>query len=317
LPDTESEEEPYIHHFPDGNASVARLLVRKMIPSVAKGNNMEDVVQSKFDYSKLDQSESAVRLRLNSTVVRVKHDGNPESAKQVKVSYVNNGQTYSVSAHNCVLACNNAIIPYMCPEMPGPQKEALALQVKAPILYTNVALRNWKAWKKLGIAAVVSPGEYHINAMLDFPVSLGDYQYSGSPDEPIIVHMERFPHRNKEGFTSLEQKRLGRHDLLATSFETIERSVRKQLTNLLSAGGFDPVRDIVGITVNRWAHGYASWYNPLFETTYDDWEDERYPHMQARKPFGRITIANADSGANAMFESAVGQGYRAVNELKS
>jgi len=86
---------------------------------------------------------------------------------------------------------------------------------------------------------------------------------------------------------------------------------------LLSAGGFDPVRDIVGITVNRWAHGYASWYNPLFETTYDDWEDERYPHMQARKPFGRVTIANADSGANAMFESAVGQGYRAVNELKS
>jgi hypothetical protein len=37
--------------------------------------------------------------------------------------------------------------------------------------------------------------------------------------------------------------------------------------------------------------------------------------MRARKRFGRIAIANADAGANAMFETAVEQGYRAVTEL--
>ncbi len=315
LPDIEEEEEAYIHHFPDGNASIARLLVRKMIPAVCTGNSMEDVVQSKFNYSALDQADSSVRLRLKSTVVKVNHNGDPDSAKEVTVSYVNNGQAYSIQANACVLACNNAIIPFMCPELPQQQKDALAFQVKTPILYTNVALSNWRAWKNLGIGAVVSPGEYHINAMLDFPVSMGGYDYSGSPDEPIIVHMEKFPHKNNEGLSSREQKRLGRHELLSTTFETIEREVRKQLTNMLSAGGFDPARDIQGITVNRWAHGYASWYNPLFDTMYEDWEDERYPHMQARKPFGLIHIANSDSAATAMMEAAVEQGHRAISEL--
>ncbi|MCP4414942.1 MAG: NAD(P)-binding protein [Gammaproteobacteria bacterium] len=317
LPDTDEDEEAYIHHFPDGNASIARLLVRKMIPAVSTGNNMEDVIQSKFNYSALDQADSTVRLRLNSTVVKVKHNGNPESATQLTVSYINKGQAYSIQARASVLACNNSMIPFICPELPKLQSDALALQVKTPILYTNVALSNWRAWKKLGLGAVVSPGEYHINAMLDFPVSMGGYQYSGSPDEPIIVHMERFPHKNNEGLNSHEQKRIGRHELLVTSFETIERNVRKQLTNLLGTGGFDPAKDIKGITVNRWAHGYASWYNSLFETTYDDWNDERYPHMQARKPFGLIRIANSDAAATAMMEAAIEQGYRAISELIS
>jgi hypothetical protein len=58
--------------------------------------------------------------------------------------------------------------------------------------------------------------------------------------------------------------------------------------------------------------GYAySWYNPLFDPVYDD--DERYPHMRARKRFGCIAIANAD--ASAMFETAVEQGNRAITEL--
>ena len=79
--------------------------------------------------------------------------------------------------------------------------------------------------------------------------------------------------------------------------------------------GFDPAQDIEAITVNRWAHGYSYGYDWLEEPYYEDWNDERYPHVQARKPFGRITIANSDAGANAMFESAVEQAYRAVTEL--
>lgn len=309
------EEEPYIHHFPDGVASVARMMVRAMIPEVALGSTMEDVVNARFDYDKLDLDGLSVRLRLNSTATHVGHDGDPASAKQVAVSYVKGGRAYRVRTRSCVLACDNAMIPYLCPELPEAQREALKVQVRAPILYTSVALRNWQAWKKLGIGAVVSTGGYHVNAMLDFPVTMGGYQFASGPDDPIVVHMERFPHRPNEGLGERAQRRLGRHELLATSFETIERKVRSQLAATLAGGGFDPARDIEAITVNRWAHGYSYSYNDLEGPYYEDWDDERYPHVRARKPFGRITIANSDSGAVAMMEVAVEQAHRAVSEL--
>jgi spermidine dehydrogenase len=309
------ETEPYIHHFPDGNASVARLMVRAMIPAVAPGNTMEDIVQARFDYSKLDEAKSPVRLRLNSTAIRVEHDGDPKTAKRVGVTYVRGGSAYRVQARSCVLACYNMMAPHLCPELPGPQREALALQVKMPMLYTNVALRNWQAWKKLGIGAAISPGSYHVNAALDFPVSLGGYEFAKGPDDPITVHMERYFHQANMGLTPRNQNRLGRYELLSTPFETIERNIRSQLAGMLEAGGFDPARDIEAITVNRWAHGYSYWYNPLFDPYYEDDDDERYPHMRARKRFGRIAIANSDSAATPMLEAAVQQGHRAVTEL--
>ncbi|MFT5484194.1 MAG: spermidine dehydrogenase [Halieaceae bacterium] len=317
LPEYDEDDEPYIHHFPDGNASIARLLVRSMIPSVAPGSTMEDVVTAQFDYARLDQPNAPVRVRLNSTVTLVEHVGDALSATQVSVSYVRDGQAYRVMARGCVLACNNSIIPYLCPTLPTSQREALANQVKSPILYTNVLLRNWQAWKKMGIGAILSPGSYHITANLDFPVSLGDYTFSGGPDEPIVVHMERFPHVNNQGLSKQEQFRLGRQELLSTPFATIEREVRAQLLSMLGEAGFDPARDITSITVNRWAHGYAYGYSPLFDTVYADRDDARYPHMRARKPFGRITIANADSAASAMLQAAVEQAHRAITELVS
>lgn len=313
--DFDYAEEPYIHHFPDGNASVARLLVRQLIPTSAPGNDMEDIVLAPFDYAKLDQKGSQVRLRLNSTAIRVTHDGNPGTAKTVAVDYVRDGKTYRASARGCVLACYNSIIPHLCPELPEEQRKSLALQVKAPILYTNVAVRNWDAWQQLGVGYVTAPDAYHTVSMLDYPVSMGSYQYSPSPEHPAVVHMERFPHRNNEGLSVREQCRLGRHELLATSFEDIERHVREQLSAMFSSVGFDPAADIEGITCNRWAHGYAYFYNALFDPVYEDDDDPRYPHMKARKPFGRITIANSDAAASAVLYAAIDQGYRAANEL--
>jgi spermidine dehydrogenase len=309
------DDEPYIYHFPDGNASVARMMVRNMIPGVADGSTYEDIVGARFNYGKLDESTSAVRLRLNSTVFGVRHNGDPRNAKQVYVDYVHNGQSHRVRARHCVLACYNSIIPSLCPELPMAQREALAMPVKTPILYTNVALRNWRAWKQLGIGGALSPGSYHPKLMIDFPVSFGGQTTPDDPDQPIIVHMERFPHRNNEGLSARDQRRFGRHELLATSFETIEQNVRHQLTSLLSGGDFDPARDIAGITVNRWAHGYSDGYWDLGDPWLGGGNDERKPHVRGRKPFGRISIANSDAGGSAMFESAVLQAHRAIQEL--
>ncbi len=308
---TEDDDEPYIFHFPDGNASIARLLVRKMIPEVAPGSTMDDVVLAAFDYSKLDVVDSATRIRLNSTVVNVEHEGDPKTSRKVSVDYVGGGAQSRVYAKSCIMACYNAIIPSICTELP---RDALRLNVKTPILYTNVALNNWRAWHKMGVGAISAPSSYHVNAMLDFPVNMGGYEFASSPDDPIVVHMERFPHKANAGLTKREQSRLGRHELLSTSFDTIERSIREQLDAMLADGGFDAARDIAGITVNRWSHGYAGrdW---LEDDWYRDPNDKRYWFVQGRQAFGRIRIANSDAGASATVDSAMKEAYRAVGEL--
>jgi spermidine dehydrogenase len=308
-------QEPSTYHFPDGNASVARILVRSMIPDVAPGTTMEDVVLSPFDYSKLDRADSNVRIRLLSTAVRVEHDGAPPSSSRVGVTYMRGGQANRVWARNCVLACYNQVIPHLCPELPVPQREALEKMVKSPILYTNVALRNWKPWKKLGVGALLNPGSYCVVSNLDYPVDFGGHQYPRDPDEPAVVHLVRFPHRSNAGLTPSEQMRAGRHELFATPYEAIERNIRRQLAGSLSEGGFDPARDIEAITVNRWAHGYVNAANPLYDEIYEDDEDERYPFVQGRKPFGRIAIANSDAGSSSMLNVAIDQAHRAVHEL--
>jgi spermidine dehydrogenase len=306
------EPEPYIFHFPDGNASIARLLVRSLIPQVAPGSSMDDVVLARFDYARLDEAGSPVRLRLESTVVRVEHDGPAATAKRVALTYVRAGRAERVYGKSCVLAGYNMMIPYLCPELPAPQRAALAQLVKSPLVYTNVLLRSWQAWKRAGLAEVYCPGSYHQTAMLDYPVSMPGYAFSAGPDEPILVHMERAPIHPDSGLSRREQYRAGRRELLATSFETMERAIRTQLAGMLGHVGFDPARDIEAITVNRWGHGYAWSYTGHADPEY---APDEYPHVRGRRPFGRIRIANSDAGATALLPAAIDEAYRAVAEL--
>ena len=307
------EAEKYFFHFPDGNASIARLLVRKLIPGAIPGSTATDIVLAKADYSKLDQASSSVRIRLNSTVVRVKHQGEPASAKEVEISYVTEKKLKTVRAANCILACWHVVIPYIAQELPDAQKEALASAQKVPLLYTNVLVRNWSAFQKLGVSAIYAPGMYHSSVNLDLPVSIGGYECTRRPDEPIVVHMMKAA--CKPGRPARDQHKLGRIQLYSTAFETYERNIREQLLRILGPGGFDPARDILEITVNRWPHGYAYEYNSLFDQFW--LEGGETPCEVARKPFGRIAIANADAGAYAYTDCAIDQAYRAVQELRS
>jgi spermidine dehydrogenase len=303
-------QEDYHFHFPDGNASIARLMVRSLIPETVPGNTVEDVVTAKIDYSRLDQPENAIRLRLNSTAVRVRHLGEPGSAKDVEITYGSGTKAFTVRAKGAVLACWNMVIPYMCPDLPAKQKAALHYGVKVPLVYTVVAIRNWTAFQKLGIQRVACPGMFHSSVSLDEAINIGDYSCSKTPDQPILVRMLRTP--CQPGLPAREQQRIGHMDLLGTSFETFERNIRDQLARVLGAGGFDPAADIQGITVNRWPHGYAYEYNPLWDP---DWPDGQRPCDIARKRFGRITIANSDAAAAAYTDQAMDQAFRAVQEL--
>ncbi|MGA6988479.1 MAG: FAD/NAD(P)-binding protein [Terriglobales bacterium] len=307
--------DPYIFHFPDGNASIARLLVRDLTPEAIPGHTMEDVVVAKTDYSRLDRDSSPVRIRLNSTVVRVRHDGelhngDPGSAREVEVTYTTNRKLFQVRGRRCVLACYNGMVPYLCPELPTKQKEALVYGVRTPLVYSHIAIRNWTSFQKLGVNQIAAPGSYHVFAAIDFPVSIGEYKFPNRPEEPMVVFMLRTP--CQPGLSEREQHRLGRVELFDTPFTTFERNIRDQLGRMLGPGGFDPAADIEGITVGRWAHGYAYGYNSLFDPHFAEGEA---PNEIGRKPFGRITIANSDAGATAYMDVAIDEAYRAVREL--
>jgi spermidine dehydrogenase len=305
------EAERYFYHFPDGNSSVARLLVRKLIPEAVPGHTAIDIVDAHTDFAQLDKKDANTRIRLNSTVVRAQHTGDSRTAQNVELAYMRLGKLQSVRAKQCILACWHMMIPYICTELPETQKTALAYAVKVPLVYTNVLLKKWTSFQKLGVSSVYAPGSFHGELNLDLPVSLGDYHFPKSPEEPMVVHMQRVP--THPGLPSREQHRAGRLDLYNTTFQTFERNIRDQLARTLTGGGFDPAGDIAAITVNRWPHGYAYEYNSLWDKFW--LEGGEQPCVIARQPFGRIAIANSDAGAYAYTDSAIDQAHRAVTEL--
>jgi spermidine dehydrogenase len=300
----------YTFHFPDGNATIARLLVRGLIPRAVPCHGVDDAVTTRTDYAELDKPGQPTRIRLSSVAVGVRNVDGPAASQGVEIAYARLGQVFRVRAANCVLAGWNMMIPYLCPEMPQRQKDGLHYLVKIPLVYTSVALANFRAFAKLGISSVDCPGSYHSSVSLNQVVDIGAYQAPRSPDQPMLLHMTRVP--CTPGLDERSQHRLGHADILATSFETFERKIREQLAAMLSPGGFDPARDITAITVNRWPHGYAYEYNPLFDPV---WPPGQAPHEIGRARFGRIVIANSDSGAAAYTDSAIDQAHRAVQEL--
>lgn len=302
--------------FPDGNASIARLLVRQLVPDAVPGSTMEDVVTARVNYSLLDRSGQPVRLRLNSTAVRVKHVGEADAASEVEVTYVREGKAQKVRAGHIVLACYNGVIPYLCPEMGQTQKEALSYGVKRPLVYTSVGIRDWTAFAKLGVSSVSCPsmpGMYHSGFSLGRAPAFGAYKGPRSPQEPMILFMTKMP--VGPGKTERDQYRTGRQALLETTFETFERTIRDQIARGMKGSGFDPARDIAAITVNRWPHGYAYCYNTMFDPL--EWvllDADDKPCYVGRRRFGRISIANSDAAGTSHTDAAIDEAYRAVGE---
>jgi spermidine dehydrogenase len=293
--------------FPDGNASLARLLVRALIPAVDPRPGAEDIVTAPFDYARLDEASSPARLRLNSTVVGVE-----EGATGVSVRYVRDGQAFTVQSAHCVLACYHGIIPYLCPQLPSAQKEALAYQVKRPLVLTNVLLRDSRAADALGISGAYCPGRLHGTCWLIKGISSAQYTHEWSDDGSVVMQFWGTVAPPSEGLDIRQQHRASQRKLLSMQFEDFEREVRTVLNGMLGPGGFDAARDILAITVNRWPHGYAYDYLDLWDP---DWPSGQAPHQIARKKFGNITFANADAGADAYTHVAIDQAWRAVSEL--
>ena len=306
----DEDEEPYIFHFPDGNASVARALVRKLIPDAVPGATQEDLVTATVDYDRLDRKSNSTRIRLNSSAIDVRHTADE---RYVDVCYFRDGKIDKVRARHVVMACYNSILPHICPEFPTEQKAALETVVKTPLVYISIAVRNWHAMANMGYSRVYEPQAPLMYSFgLDFPVSIGDYKFSAGPDTPTVLHGTYLPTMEVEGLGYHETLIEGRRQLLEKSFDEYESRIIAQLDGSLRPGGFDAERDIAGITVNRWPHGYAYEYNDLHDPV--NFDRENGPHMVWRKQFGRISIANSDSSAYTYIDGAIDAADRAVDE---
>ncbi len=265
----------------------------------------------RIDYGRLDRPDDPIRIRLGSLAISASSGGGSAGAPAaVDIVYWRMDRLYTVRAKHCVLACWNMMIPYLCPQLPQKQKEALGYLVKVPLVYTNVALANWRAFASLGVDRVHCPGSYHSSVRLNPVANIGAYRAPRSPDEPILIQMVRTP--CQPGLSERDQHRAGRYELLATDFATFEEKIRDQLDRILGSEGFVAARDITAITVNRWPHGYAYEYNPLFDP---EWRKGQAPHEVGRARFGPIAIANSDGAAAAYTDAAIDQAHRAVAEL--
>ena len=260
-----------------------------------------------FDYAQLDRPGHPVRLRLGATAINVE-DGDDG----VAVTYLREGQVLRLRARHAVLACYHVIIPHLCPQLPAAQREALAYQVKHPLVLTNVLIRNTDALDRLGIDGTRCPGRLMAGLFTFRGINTGGFEHPIDDGGPVSLIFWGSISPPPEAEDVHSQLRASRQKMLALTFEDYEREVRTVLAGLLGPAGFDVEKDILAITVNRWPHGYAYEYLDLWD---EDWPPGEAPHEIARRSFGPIAIANADAGASAYTHVAIDQAFRAVQEL--
>ena len=300
-----------IRMFPDGNASVARLLVQKLIPTVApEVTGPDSIVGARFNYEALDEAGNDTRLRLNSTAVGIREN----QAGEVEIDYVEQGSAKRVLADHCILACYNGLIPHLCPEMPESQKTGLAYGVKTPFVYANVQVRDGKAFSKAGATLFQCPHDPFQWVSCAPTVAVGGFEPPRGPDDPMVIFMMHSPMpmtKPDPKLSTRDQLRLARTEIYQAQFSDYEQQIREQLQSMLGQFGFQHQSDIEAITVNRIPHGYAYPYVKLDDP---DWEPGQAPHEIGRAQFGRISVANSDSEAVALMNAAFDAAYRAVEE---
>ncbi|OGB29365.1 MAG: hypothetical protein A3F78_10760 [Burkholderiales bacterium RIFCSPLOWO2_12_FULL_61_40] len=293
----------YFFHFPDGNATVARLLAQRLVPGLARVASAAQCVDARFDYAQLDSERNPVRIRLGSTAVQVSNQG-----QGTRVVYARQGRYAAAQAPHTVMAGWSMANAHIVQGLPERQKAAMRANLKLPFVYAQVVLRRWHALQRSGIGVAYAPGAYFQYCQMDFPVSFGGQGPAQRPDEPAVLLMIRLPAPMLDAASPEDQIRAGRAEVLGTDFAHYEAQVLRQLQAMYGAHGFDAQRDVAALTVNRWGHGY----------TWDEAQFEGEPaHRLSARALGRIHMAGADSTGRAYTDAAIDAAWRAVAEIRS
>lgn len=293
----------YFFHFPDGNATVARLLAQRLVPALARVGSPAQCVDARFDYAALDSARHSVRFRLGSTAVQVANQG-----RGTRVLYARQGRYAAAVAPHTVMAGWSMANAHTVLGLPAHQKAAMRANIKLPFVYAQVVLRRWHALQRAGIAVAYAPGAYFQYCQMDFPVRMGGQVPAQSPDDAAVLLMIRLPAPLLDAPSPHDQIRVGRGEVLGTEFPHYEAQVVRQLQAMYGAHGFDAERDVAALTVNRWGHGY----------TWDEARFEGEPaHRLSARAHGHIHMAGADSTGRAYTDAAIDAAWRVVEEMRA
>jgi spermidine dehydrogenase len=297
--------------FPGGHATIARLMLKTLIPSSIDGDHIvEAVCRNRVNFSALDRSGLPARVRLSSTAINIQHDGDPAKANSVSITYLNKGKLYRVKARAVVMAGGCWTTKHIVKDLPETHRAAYSQFYRSPSMMANVALRNWRFLYKMGVSGCrwfEGFGNYLEVRKLALT---GLEDATISPDSPVVLSLKVL--YSYPGYSTEEQGNRGRGELIGTSFKDYEKQIREQFTEMFSGAGFDAQRDIAGIILNRWGHAYLSPQPGFFFGK----NGEPAPReILRRAPFGRIAFANTDLAGAMDHRYSILEAKRAVEQL--
>jgi spermidine dehydrogenase len=297
--------------FPDGNGGIARLIAKTFIPeSIAGEHSLEDVCRNNVNFAGLDRPGSPARIRLDSTVVWVKHEGDAAKSDFVTVAYTRGAKAYRVKARSVVMAGGSWTTKHVVRDLPDDRRDAYAQFYRSPCMMANVAVRNWRFLYKMGISGCQwFEGLGNYTQVRKLALCGADAPTIG-PDSPTVLTIKvlySYPGQSTE-----QQGHMGRAEMISTPFRDYERQIRQQFSDMFARSGFEASRDIAGIILNRWGHAYVS-PAPGF---YFGKDGKPAPGEVLRAaPFGRIAFANTDLSGMPDHRSSIIEANRAVGQL--
>lgn len=311
IPTVDDSMETGLQMFPGGNSGMIRLFVKTLIPASIEGpRTMADVHNNQVNFEALDRSDQPVRIRLESTAVRVEHIGEPDKAEFVSVTYRKGDQLFRVKAKTGVMAGGGWITKHVVRGLDDTRRASYDQFLYSPYMTANVAVRNWRFMYDLGISSASwfeGFGRYvNVRKQAMFGVDLA----SVGPDLPTVLTF--FVDFAKPGLPALQQGQLGRAEILTTTFADYERKIREQMMEMFAASGFDAKRDIAGIVLNRFGHAFIN-PQPGFFFGLDGKPAPR--DILRNGPFGRIAFSHADLAGAMDHRNAFIESDRAVNQL--
>lgn len=297
--------------FPGGNAGMARQILKVLIPdAIPSAATMSAICRGRVQFAALDRKSRATRIRVGSTVVSVKHEGQPERSKAVQILYTKGGKRYRIRAKSVVMAGGSWTTKHIVRDLPAVCREAYAHFHRSPCLMANVAVRNWRFLYKLGLTECQwfeGIGNYVVVRKM---ATLGTDPTTINPDTPTVLTLKilfSYP-----GLPMDAQTSRGRAELLSTPFRAYERRIREQFTAMFARSGFNANRDIAGIILNRWGHAYLSPQPGFFFGK----EGKPGPGDVLRQtPYGRVAFANSDLAGIMDHRTSILEARRAVQQI--
>lgn len=298
--------------FPGGNSGFARHFLKRLIPDGIEGENrFEDIITSRINFQALDRQGNPLRMRLNSTVLHVAHEGTPDSGDSVRLVYRRGDKNYAVRAKAVVMATGSWINRHVIRDLPAHIDDACSKFQYAPFLVANVALNNWRFLDTLGITAAIwdrGEGDFGYTCNIRNPMQVGDYQPPLDPNKPIVLSF--YTPFYYPGLAVAAQGTKGRAELLSTSYDDYEGRIYAQMMKLFGSSGFKPERDVAGLILNRWGHAYSVPYPGFFGGN-----GGTAPRDVIRKGYGRIAIGHSELDGLQHYGPAADEGRRAFNQV--